>query len=202
MYVLCLTYRYQQVAQFLDAVVPAGWDGICRRMGISARAVSWIPWVVLCGQGVVVVSLYNTVWTPIAYVNLQEEKAEAELLGTYIKYADRLCNALQVRHWTIVSAAHRFRHLQRIERFTAEIVGQVSSRQKRGVFSFVGKISKMLFGTLDENDAAYYNEQIKRFERDSENTTTLLKQQVYVVKSTERYRGYKQLIPGHHFDIQ
>ena len=202
MYVLCLTYRYQQVAKFLDAVVPAGQDGICRRMGISARAVSWIPWVVLCGQGVVVVSLYNTVWTPIAYVNLQEEKAEAELLGTYIKYADRLCNALQVRNWTIVSAAHRFRHLQRIERFTAEIVGQVSSRQKRGVFSFVGKISKMLFGTLDENDAAYYNEQIKRFERDSENTTTLLKQQVYVVKSTERYRGYKQLIPGHHCDIQ
>jgi hypothetical protein len=44
----------------------------------------------------------------------------------------------------------------------------------------------MLFGTLDENDAAYYNEQIKHFERDSENTTTLLKQQVYVVKSTLR----------------
>jgi hypothetical protein len=48
----------------------------------------------------------------------------------------------------------------------------------------VGEISKVLFGTLDENDADYYDEQIRNFERNSEDTTDLLKQQVYVIKST------------------
>jgi hypothetical protein len=48
----------------------------------------------------------------------------------------------------------------------------------------VGEISKVLFGTLDENDADYYDEQIRSFERNSEDTTHLLKQQVYVINST------------------
>ena len=48
----------------------------------------------------------------------------------------------------------------------------------------MGEISKVLFGTLDKNDADYYDEQIRNFERNSEDTTDLLKQQVYVIKST------------------
>jgi len=48
----------------------------------------------------------------------------------------------------------------------------------------VGEISKVLFGTLDENDADHYNEQIRRFERNSNNNTELLKQQLYVIMST------------------
>ena len=50
--------------------------------------------------------------------------------------------------------------------------------------NFVGEISKVLFGTLDENDADYYGEQIRKFEQNSEDMTHLLKQQVYVIKST------------------
>jgi hypothetical protein len=48
----------------------------------------------------------------------------------------------------------------------------------------VGEISKILFGTLDENDADCYEQQIRHFERNSEDTTELLKQQVYVMRFT------------------
>jgi len=48
----------------------------------------------------------------------------------------------------------------------------------------VGEISKLLFGTLDENDSEYYDERIRQFESNSEDTTELLKQQVSVIKST------------------
>ena len=48
----------------------------------------------------------------------------------------------------------------------------------------MGEISKVLFGTLDENDADYYDEQIRNFERNSEDTTDLLKQQVCLIKYT------------------
>ena len=47
--------------------------------------------------------------------------------------------------------------------------------------NFIGEISKVLFGTLDENDAEYYDEQIRKFEANSVNTTELLKQQVCVL---------------------
>jgi len=48
----------------------------------------------------------------------------------------------------------------------------------------VGEISKVLFSTLDENDAEYYDEKIRHFESNSEDTTELLKQQIHVIKST------------------
>ena len=55
---------------------------------------------------------------------------------------------------------------------------------KRGDINFIGEISKALFGTLDEKDAEYYDEKIRKFEADSDNTTELLKQQVFVLKTT------------------
>ena len=48
----------------------------------------------------------------------------------------------------------------------------------------MGEISKLLFGTLDENNAEYYDERIRQVESNSEDTAELLKQQVYVIKST------------------
>jgi hypothetical protein len=59
--------------------------------------------------------------------------------------------------------------------------GYKNPRPRRGILNFVGEISEVLFGTLDENDVVYYDEQIRRFERNSDNTD-LLKQQVYVIK--------------------
>jgi len=51
------------------------------------------------------------------------------------------------------------------------------------VFNFIGELSKILFETMDVDDAKYYNEQIKLFEQSSEETNTLLKQQLSVVRS-------------------
>jgi hypothetical protein len=52
------------------------------------------------------------------------------------------------------------------------------------VFNFIGDLSKVLFGTLDEDDAHYYNEQITLFEPNSKDTNTLLKRQLRVIKSS------------------
>ncbi|XP_046994420.1 uncharacterized protein LOC124606481 [Schistocerca americana] len=58
------------------------------------------------------------------------------------------------------------------------------TRRKRGVFNFVGQVSKILFGTLDEADAAYYKERIDAMERNSEGLLRLTKEQVAVVRAT------------------
>jgi hypothetical protein len=60
----------------------------------------------------------------------------------------------------------------------------VAKRKRTGVFNFIGELSKILFGTLYENDAKYYDKQIKLFEQNSEDMATLLKQQLYVVNSS------------------
>jgi hypothetical protein len=97
---------------------------------------------------------------------------------------------MDIRNWTGCSqfrdsVTERFRYLENSAGVLTDIIGTKTweSRRRRGILNFVGEISKVLFGTLDENDAEYYDEKIRYFESNSEDTTELLKQQVYVIKS-------------------
>ena len=42
----------------------------------------------------------------------------------------------------------------------------VHRRKKRGVFNFVGEVVKILFGTMDDQDAIYYTDKTSRIERE------------------------------------
>ena len=42
----------------------------------------------------------------------------------------------------------------------------VHSRENRGVFNFIGGITKILFGTLDNEDDNYYTDKISRLENE------------------------------------
>jgi hypothetical protein len=65
-----------------------------------------------------------------------------------------------------------------------QVVTDKGKRKRRGVLNFMGELGKILFGTMDEADARYCNEKIKLFVQNAEDTTTLMKQHLYVVKST------------------
>ena len=131
------------------------------------------------------VNLYSTVWKTIVYVDFKAEDLEIDNLGSYIKHIDRVCNSVEVRNWTgcsqfMESVSDRFRHLWSSESILTDTAGKQyeDSRLRHGILNVVGEISKVLFGTLDENDADYYDEQIHNFKSNSEDTTDLLKQQV------------------------
>jgi hypothetical protein len=57
------------------------------------------------------------------------------------------------------------------------------TRKRRGALNFVGEISKVLFGTLDEDDADYYNKQIKHFEEETGDMTSIMNQQLSIIKA-------------------
>jgi vacuolar-type H+-ATPase subunit I/STV1 len=57
-------------------------------------------------------------------------------------------------------------------------------RFKRGVFNFIGGISKILFGTMDSEDASYYAKKISNLEKEQIDFLRLSKEQITVVKST------------------
>jgi len=59
-------------------------------------------------------------------------------------------------------------------------------RFKRGVFNFTGGISKISFGTMDNEDASYYAEKISNLEKEQIDFLKLSKEQITVVKSTLR----------------
>jgi hypothetical protein len=137
------------------------------------------------------VNLYTTLWKTIVYVDLKAEDLEVDELGSYINHVDRLCNSVEVKNWTGCSQfresiTDRFKHLRVSESLLKDTVGRryEDSRLRRGILNFVGEISKILFGTLDERDADYYDEQIRKFEENSDYITDILKQQVCVIKTT------------------
>lgn len=55
---------------------------------------------------------------------------------------------------------------------------------KRGWFDGIGSVFKVVFGTLDQDDALRYNKAINSINDDEKNTIRLLKEQTIVVKST------------------
>lgn len=60
----------------------------------------------------------------------------------------------------------------------------MEAKEEREFFNFIGELSKILFGTMDDDDAKCYNKQIEIFEQNSEDMSSFMKQQLYVVKSS------------------
>jgi hypothetical protein len=96
-----------------------------------------------------------------------------------------------VKNWTACShfgdiVAYKLRQIRETRQLLFDIAQREegSRRQPRGLFNFVGKISKALFGTMDDNDAQFYHDQIDRFEQGTTTLTQLMKQQLMIVKST------------------
>jgi len=136
------------------------------------------------------VTLSHTSWTIIVYVLLSFIDKEMFNLEQYVRYKEETCSKMIVRNWTVCNhfgeiMAYKLRHIKTTRQLLFEIV-QVkneNSRQARGLFNFVGKVSKTLFGTLDDDDAQLYHEHIERLKQGTTTLTQLMKQQLKIVKS-------------------
>lgn len=100
-------------------------------------------------------------------------KITSDLCDTNSYY---LCNtSLNIAKQLLPSIRARYESIQSLP---------LRSRSKRGLFNGFGTIFKTLFGTLDQNDADYYNNVINKANSDEKQFTTLLKDQAQVVKTT------------------
>jgi hypothetical protein len=57
-------------------------------------------------------------------------------------------------------------------------------RCKRGIINGVGSVLKTLFGTMDDNDAQYYNDAINRVISDNKHFKNLLQDQTQIIQDT------------------
>jgi hypothetical protein len=158
-------------------------------LGYSIQKYDESPGLYYEHKGIAV--LYNVEWKTIVYVDLNKVDNETLTLRQYVYHVEMLCQTSVIRNWTGCAhfsedAKEKLAQLSKTELLLREITGQRVDRlrRKRGVFNFIGELSKLLFGTMDDDDAKYYNEQIKLFEQNSDDMTTLMKQQLSVMKSS------------------
>ena len=73
----------------------------------------------------------------------------------------------------------------RYEELLLSILGKPQlQRNKRSVpLGFIGSLSKALFGTLDNDDAQYYNKEIDKLYKDQNHLAELLGNQTHIIKS-------------------
>ena len=135
--------------------------------------------------------LYSTTWKTVVYLPLKTVTNQLDTLNSYVDYVNQPCSTVELRSWTACNhldqlTLTKLRQVRESERLIASTVGRrdMEGRKKRGLFDFVGKVSKIIFGTMDGDDAQYYNEQTEHFERSSDSLTYLLKQQLTIVRST------------------
>jgi hypothetical protein len=114
-------------------------------------------------------TLYNTEWKTVVCVSLKQTDSETEQLGQYISYINKLCKATEVQNWTDCNhfsslSNDRFKQVKGTEKLLHKLIGISGHIHKHRVtLNFVGEISETLCGTLDSDDAYYYNGQIKHF---------------------------------------
>jgi hypothetical protein len=137
------------------------------------------------------VALFNTEWKTMVYLNLNAMDRESERLEQYIDHINKLCLTTEIRNWRDCNhfeaiARHKLNQIKGSERLLKDLIESdvTPHRRRRGIFNFIGEISKVLFGTLDSDDASYYNDQIRRFEKNREDITDLMKQQLSIIKAS------------------
>lgn len=102
-----------------------------------------------------------------------------------------MCTKADLRSWTACDhldelTASRLRQVRESERLIFSIVGQPSEKigKTEVCLTLWERSAKVLFGTMDGDDAQYYNDQIAHFEQSSSSLTHLLKQQLTMVRFT------------------
>jgi len=141
--------------------------------------------------------LYNTEWRILTYINLQEADQNLETVRKYAQLSMDFCKNHQHTYWINLTDCTKITHyidrqikevedLKLLVRQLTRIEDMNQSRFKRGVFNFIGGISKVLFGTMDSEDASYYAEKISSLEKEQIDFLKLSKEQITVVKTTLR----------------
>lgn len=141
--------------------------------------------------------LYNTEWKIVTYINLQEADRNLKTVRKYAQLSMDFCNSHSRTQWVNFTSCLKITNyiekeikevedLKSLVRQLTRVEDKEQARFKRGVFNFIGGISKVLFGTMDSEDASYYAEKISSLEKEQIDFLKLSKEQITVVKSTLR----------------
>ncbi|KAK2575266.1 hypothetical protein KPH14_012823 [Odynerus spinipes] len=128
--------------------------------------------------------LYTEQWKLISYLPLNGLMEQGTHIENGIKEVKELDNV--GRHSrTIYQLEKSLQQAKKCRERLFSSVGYGSPeprRTRRGVFDFVGDVSKILFGTMSSADAEYYNKEIDLVHNDNKHNAELFKNQTQILK--------------------
>lgn len=133
---------------------------------------------------------HQTAWSLVTHIDLSKFlQRRVNLNSEWLKLSQE-CHYLS-EHCTIrnqltaiLTTMRTLAEEQRdIEELTQNYQEPDYNRRKRAPLSFIGTISRALFGTLDAEDAEFYNERIESLENDTRSMIELIANQTHVIKS-------------------
>jgi hypothetical protein len=132
----------------------------------------------------------------LTYIDLQEADRNLETVAKYAQLSKEFCKNHEHSFWInftdcVRIARYTVRQFKEVEELKMLVrqftrIEEDQMRFKRGVFNFVGGISKILFSTTNNDDAYYYAEKNSSLEKEQLDFLRLSKEQVTVVMTTLR----------------
>lgn len=139
------------------------------------------------------VQLYASHYKLITYVNMEPARESLRQVKKHVQSVSQFCDGIKNQTWYGYTdclafrsyIGNRIRYVERLKDIVADYTVEepIPKRRKRGVLNFIGHISKILFGTLDNDDAAYYTSKISELEQDQKEFLRIAKDQMTVIKS-------------------
>lgn len=126
-------------------------------------------------------------WRLVTYVNLNDVRDKMVFIENNVRKTDELCLSIKTKQiYFCDTSLNVAKQLLPQLRTRYQTIQDLSSkpRSRRGLFNGFGVVFKSLFGTLDQNDADYYNKLINKVSSNDQHLTDLLKDQVQIIGST------------------
>ncbi|XP_057341179.1 uncharacterized protein LOC130678162 isoform X3 [Microplitis mediator] len=131
------------------------------------------------------VRFFHETYNIISYFNLDELTVEESEILKSLNFVDYHCAKNCSETGLIKKLYSQFETIRQDKYKLFSAIGVPNLiRQKRGIFDFVGKISKILFGTMSEDDATYYNSEIDAVHKDNKRIGELFRNQTYILQLT------------------
>ena len=140
------------------------------------------------------VHLYSTEWKVVTYINLDIVDDNFRTVKNYAQMCADFCKRHEHKFWAnntgCLNSIHQtdraMKEVNDLRLILRQLTGTedepIHTHNKRGAFNFFGGISKILFGTLDNEDANYYTDKISHLENEQLDYLNLSKEQITVVK--------------------
>jgi hypothetical protein len=138
--------------------------------------------------------LSHSEWKIVTYLSLGQASDNVDIIGKYLQATIDFCRKHDKTLWLnltecrtmIHDATTRLERLKGVRDLAHQLTRTEASlvRRKRGLFNFIGQISRSLFGTMDSDDEEFFSHKITQLEGDQADLIKLAKEQMVIVKST------------------
>jgi hypothetical protein len=138
--------------------------------------------------------LYSTEWRVVIYLSLEGAGNNVDAIRKYIEFMVAFCtrysNTWQpnstVCNGLLDTVKREYNKVWELRGLVLQLTRTERGRhrQKRSIFNLVGHVAHSLFGMLDSDSEAFYNQKITQLEEERLNWLKLTREQTIVVQST------------------